>query len=138
MTLDHPTFQAWLDRYVAAWKSYDAAAIGDLFSADADYRYHPGDDPLEGRAAIVASWLESPDPAGTYDGTYHVLAIDGENHVASGVSRYFDAKGDLRDEYHNIYLCRFAADGRCRSFTEWWRQTRRFAKRAAAGTASEE
>ena len=37
--------QRWLDRYVAAWKSYDAAEIADLFSAEAEYRYHPWDEP---------------------------------------------------------------------------------------------
>ena len=58
MTLDRPAFQAWLDRYVAAWKSYDPAAIGALFSEDAEYRYHPEDEPVVGRAAIVADWLE--------------------------------------------------------------------------------
>ena len=50
MTLDRSAFQAWLDRYVAAWKSYDPTAIGDLFSDDAKYRYHPEDEPVVGRA----------------------------------------------------------------------------------------
>ena len=42
--MTHDDVQAWLDRYVAAWAAYDAAAIGDLFSEDARYRYHPSDD----------------------------------------------------------------------------------------------
>ena len=37
----HADVQVWLDRYVAAWSSYDAAAIGELFSEDAEYRYQP-------------------------------------------------------------------------------------------------
>jgi SnoaL-like domain len=131
MTLDHAAFQDWLDRYVAAWKSYDPTAIGDLWSADAEYRYHPEDEPVKGRDAIVASWLDSPDETGRYDAQYEPLAIDGENHVASGWSRYYDAGGDLADEYWNVYLCRFDADGRCREFTEWWAQDREFARRAS-------
>jgi hypothetical protein len=35
----------------------DAAAIADLFSADVAYRYHPSDEPVTGRDAVVASWL---------------------------------------------------------------------------------
>lgn len=132
MTLDHAAFQSWLDRYVAAWKSYDPAAIADLWSEDATYRYHPEDEPVAGRAAIVASWLDGPDDAGSYDARYEVLAIDGQNHVASGWTRYFDAAGELRDEYWNIYLCRFDDAGRCRDFTEWWIQDRAFAARARA------
>ena len=41
MTLTRAQFQDWLDRYVAAWKSYDPQQIGDLFSEDVEYRYHP-------------------------------------------------------------------------------------------------
>ena len=43
--------QAWLDRYVSAWSSYDPAEIGELFSEGASYQYHAGDDPIVGRAA---------------------------------------------------------------------------------------
>lgn len=135
MTLDHAAFQAWLDRYVEAWKSYDPQAIGDLFSEDAEYRYHPQDEPVKGREAIVADWTGDPDEAGRYDGHYEPLAIDGENHVASGWSRYFDERGELRDEYWNIYLCRFDDAGQCREFTEWWIQSRRFRKQAEEGAA---
>ena len=53
--MTHDDVQRWLDRYVAAWRSYDVDEIGDLFAADAVYRYHPWDeDPVRGREAIVA------------------------------------------------------------------------------------
>ncbi len=55
--MDRDGFAAWLDRYVSAWRTYDPVAIGDLFSVDATYRYHPEDEPIMGRAAIVADWL---------------------------------------------------------------------------------
>ena len=129
MALDHAAFQDWLDRYVAAWKSYDREAIGDLWSEDAQYRYHPEDEPVSGRDAIVASWLDERDDPGTYDAHYEPLAIDGENHVASGWSRYFGADGQLVDEYWNVYLCRFDEAGRCREFTEWWIRDRDFARK---------
>jgi len=132
MTLDRPAFQAWLDRYVAAWKSYDPVQIGALFCEDAEYRYHPEDEPLRGRAAIVESWLDGFDPAGTYDAKYEPLAIDGESHVASGWSRYFTTQGEPRDEYWNIYLVRFDAAGQATLFTEWWIQDREFARRTQA------
>ena len=44
----HEDVQAWLDRYVAAWESYDPAEIGELFSEDAEYRYHPANEPIVG------------------------------------------------------------------------------------------
>ena len=128
MTLDRAGFQRWLDGYVEAWKSYDPERIGALFSEGAEYRHHPKDEPIKGREAIVADWLEDPYEAGRYDGHYEPLAIEGENHVASGWSRDFDGDGKLVDEYWNVYLCRFDADGRCTSFTEWWIQSREFGR----------
>lgn len=139
MALTRDGFQEWLDRYVAAWKSYDAAAIGELFSEGAEYRYHPEDEPERGRDAIVASWLDDQDEPDRYDASYEVLAIDGEEHVAMGWSRYYDARGELDDEYWNIYRCQFDGEGRCRLFTEWWIRDREFARRdrtAAGGSAT--
>ena len=37
MQLSRDEFAAWLDGYVAAWRSNDAADIGGLFSADVRY-----------------------------------------------------------------------------------------------------
>jgi ketosteroid isomerase-like protein len=128
--MDRQAFQGWLDRYVEAWKSYDPQQIGDLFSEDATYRFHPQDEPERGRPNIVAAWLHDPDEKGTYDAHYEPLAIDGDVHVAQGWSRYFDADGNVRDEYLNIYICRFDADGRCTEFTEYWIQNREARRRA--------
>ncbi len=128
--MDRKGFQGWLDRYVDAWKTYDPDAIGALFSADAKYRYHPQDEPLTGRAAIVGNWLEDKDDAGTYDAHYDVVAIDGDVHVANGWSRYFEKNGQPRDEYLNVYICQFNAAGECTDFTEYWIQNREFRRRA--------
>lgn len=113
-------FAEWLERYVDAWKSYDPSAIGALFAENASYRYHPWDEPLQGRDAIVASWLESADQAGTYDARYVPLLIDGDTGAATGWSRYFSADGGLEREYRNLFVCHFDSDGRCRDFTEWF------------------
>lgn len=130
--MDRPTFQRWLDAYVEAWKTYDEQQIADLFSEGAEYRYHPQDEPVKGRQAIVESWLEEKDPPGSYEAQYEPLAIDGDVHVASGLSRYFNAEGKLRDEYCNIYVCRFDEASRCSEFIEYWIQNRQF-RRAEAG-----
>ena len=52
--MDHAGAQTWLDRYVAAWLSYDADEIRALFSEDIAYRYHPYDEPIVGREPVVA------------------------------------------------------------------------------------
>lgn len=119
MHLDRDQFGDWLGRYVEAWRSRDPEIIGDLFSEDGSYSYRAGQQNVTGRAAIVASWLEEEDD-GRWEAAYEPLAIEDEVHVAMGVTRYFDEAGAVRDEYSNIFVCRFDADGRCRDFSEWW------------------
>jgi hypothetical protein len=126
--MTHDDVQAWLDRYIAAWSSYDAGAIGDLFSEDARYRYHPSDEPFVGRDAIVRAWLEpsgdasSRDVPGTWEATYEPFVVGGDRAVAVGHSRYFEdnTQAAIRTTYDNAYLVEFDADGRCRSFTEFF------------------
>jgi ketosteroid isomerase-like protein len=119
----------WLDAYVEAWKSYDRDQIAALFSDDVAYRYHPSDEPVRGRNAVVASWLgedevdgaSSRDAEGTYDATYRAVAVDGDVAVATGVSVYRTAPdGPVRDTFDNCFVMRFDAAGRCREFTEWY------------------
>ncbi len=111
----------WLDDYVAAWQSYDPVAIGDLFGEDAEYRYHPWDeDPVRGRDAIVANWLESADPAGTWEARYEPYAVGDDRATAIGTSRYLNPDGSFRGLYYNHWTLRFDADGRCVDFVEYY------------------
>ncbi|HEY7735835.1 MAG TPA: nuclear transport factor 2 family protein [Candidatus Limnocylindrales bacterium] len=121
--MDHAAFQSWLDRYIDAWHSNDAATVGDLFTEDALYRYHPWDEPpVRGREAIVGSWLgpdrDAPD---SWKAEYRALAVDGDLGVAVGESRYLtEDRSAVERTYHNVFVCRFADDGRCREFTEYY------------------
>ena len=110
----------WLERYVAAWKSGDRAAIESLFGADALYRYHPSDEPLVGRSAIADSWLDDPDTPGSFDASYECFVADGGAAVAIGTSTYFGADGAVDRVYDNIFALRFDAEDRCSEFTEWY------------------
>jgi ketosteroid isomerase-like protein len=129
MPVDTATVAAWLDAYVAAWKSYDPEAIGALFADDVKYRFHPYDDPVEGREAVVESWLgegehegaPGRDAEGADNASYRPIAVDGDVAVASGSSTYTRGPGGPIDEiYDNCFVMRFDADGRCREFTEWF------------------
>ncbi|MFI5121506.1 MAG: YybH family protein [Vicinamibacteria bacterium] len=121
---DREHVERWLGAYVEAWKSYDRGQIAALFSEGVEYRYHPADDPIRGREAVVESWLgegEHPDasdrdPEGTYDAVYRPIAVDGDTAVATGASTYTDPPA----VYDNCFVLRFDAEGRCREFTEWF------------------
>ncbi len=129
--MDRSAVQAWLDRYVEAWKSYDPDAIGSLFAEDATYRYHPFDSDdavVRGRDAIVRAWVEpegnasSRDAANSFDAHYEPYAVDGDRAVSVGWSRYWSDGTRSKHErtYDNVYLLRFDDEGRCVDFTEWY------------------
>jgi hypothetical protein len=137
----------WLQAYVEAWKTYDRDRIAELFAEDVQYRYHPYDDPVTGRAVVVKSWLgedtsagasgeDAPagasgegapagasdrDEPGTYDATYRAVAVDGDVAVATGSSTYLSRPGGpVEKVFDNCFVMRFDAEGRCREFTEWF------------------
>jgi ketosteroid isomerase-like protein len=115
--------QAWLDRYVEAWRTNDRSAIQSLFSEDATYGYRPWDSDehtLRGSDAIVSSWLEEPDAPGSWDAHYEPFAVEDDRAVALGWSRYAASGDEPERLYHNAYVLEFAPDGRCRSFHEFY------------------
>jgi len=116
--MTHEQVQAWLDAYVAAWRSYDEAAIGALFADDATYAYHPwdtGDALFRGRDAIVAEWLRERDAPGSWQAEYRPLLVDADRAVATGVTRYSDGK-----VFDNLWVLRFDDTNRCAEFVEWF------------------
>jgi hypothetical protein len=112
--------QVWLDRYVAAWNSYDETAIGALFAETCEYRYQPWSDPVVGRAAVVADWLSNRDEPGSWSAHYDVWAFDGERASAFGESRYTNPDGSFRALYYNHWMLRFDGHGMCVEFIEYF------------------
>jgi hypothetical protein len=124
----------WLDAYVEAWKTYDRSQVEALFAEGISYRYHPGDDPIEGRDSVVESWLgegdhsdaSSRDEPDTYDAGYTAFAVAGDSVVATGTSTYRDRPGGpVARVYDNCFVMRFDSDGRCSEFTEWFVQRKK-------------
>jgi len=127
--VDKAQVDHWLRAYVAAWKSYDHDQISELFADDVRYRYHPYDDPVRGREAVVRSWLgqdehpgvSSRDEEGTYDAVYRAVAVEADVAVATGSSTYLSAPGGAVEKvYDNCFVMRFDSAGRCCEFTEWY------------------
>jgi SnoaL-like domain len=121
--MDEASVARWLTSYIEAWKSYDPVAIGRLFSEDALYRYHPWEEPtpshVRGREAIVASWLDDQDAAGSWTAEYRPWLVHDDRAVAVGVSQYLGADGStVGREYRNVFLLVFDDEGRCREFAE--------------------
>ncbi len=126
--IDRNGLQAWLDRYVLAWRANEVGPIRELFTEDATYRYHPLDEePVRGVDAIVESWLEHPDDPDSWQAEYRALAVDGDTAIAEGWTRYNadDERGEPERLYANLWVMRFDDTGRCRDFTEWYMEPRK-------------
>jgi len=107
----------WLDRYQKAWRAPGTEPLGELFTEDATYRMAPYEEPYAGLAAIAGMWeseREGPDEAFTM--TSDVVAVEGDTAVARVEVKY---GGPSAREYRDLWVMRFAPDGRCRDFEEW-------------------
>ena len=126
--ITHEHVQRWLDDYARAWETYDETDIAPLFTHDAEYRWHPADDPEQGRDTIVEAWLNpggnasDRDEPGTYRAEMRPFAVDGNKAVAVGTCTYWkDAtRSEVTRLYYNNWLLEFGPDGKCSSFTEYW------------------
>ena len=126
--LTHEAVQAWLDAYAHAWETYDEADVRPLFSDDAEYRWHPYDDPEKGIKDIVFAWLNpggnasDRDKPGTYAAELHPYAVDGNKAVAVGTCTYWTdaSRTKVARIYYNNWLLEFDDDMRCTSFTEYY------------------
>ena len=110
------SLSAWMDGYLRAWTSGDAAEIGDLFTDDAFYDPQTGGDPWVGREAIIDGWQDIADEPGSWTFTWQPLVEMDGLAVIVGRTEY---RGDEPD-YRNLWTIRLTPDGRCREFTEWW------------------
>ena len=112
--MDRDDVMRWVARYERAWRDGDLGGVERLFTEDATYRASPYEDPEVGHEAIKAFWLEDQDEVFTM--AAEPLAVEGGVGVVSVEVRYGDP---LRQEYRDLWVLRFAEDGRVQHFEEW-------------------
>jgi ketosteroid isomerase-like protein len=112
---DSTTITAWKNDYLRAWVSNSPDDIRALVTDDAEYRTAPFDEPRVGIDAIIAGWIEDQDQPGDHTFTWNEVGLDGDLAFVEGDTTY---EGDRR--YANLWVLRFADDGRVSSFTEWY------------------
>ncbi len=108
---------AWVDRYEQAWRTAGTEGLGGLFTDEAEYLVTPYDEPVRGLGAIRQFWDEDRDgPDEVFTMSAEVVACSGSTGVARVVVLYGDP---LAQEYLDLWVVRFAADGRAERFEEW-------------------
>jgi ketosteroid isomerase-like protein len=115
MDRDHVT--RWVAAYEAAWRAAGTEALAGIFTADAIYRQGPYEEPVVGLPAIARMWeAERDGPGEAFEMTFEVVAADADTGVVRTEVRYSDP---VTQEYRDLWIIRFAADGLCASFEEW-------------------
>lgn len=117
--MDRAGVERWIEAYRKAWGTDDPQDVGSLFTEDATYSPFPwprDENRWRGRDTIVAKWLGHGDSKIRWEFEHDVLAVEGDTAVIEGWTTYDD------ESYANVWLIRFADDGRAREFREWWVQ----------------
>ena len=112
--MDRDDVMRWVDGYERAWRDGDREAVVRLFSDDAAYRASPYEPSQTGHDAIKAFWLD--DAGSPFSMKAHVVAVDGDVAVVH-VTVVYD--GPPPQEYRDLWVLRFAPDGRVADFEEW-------------------
>ncbi len=105
----------WIEGYKKAWTSNAREDVAALFTDDATYRFAPNDTPRQGVDAIFAEWVDET----AYTFEYEVLSDDGSLAFVQGVTTYPAPRAEV---YDNLWVIRFAPDGRATDFTEWYKK----------------
>ena len=107
----------WVAAYEQAWRAPGTGALAAIFTPDAIYRQGPYDEPVTGLPAIGGMWeAERDGPGEVFRMTSDVIAVDGDTAVVRVEVGYGDP---VRQEYRDLWVLRFAGDGRCAWFEEW-------------------
>lgn len=122
--MDRAGVERWIEAYRQAWRTDAPDDIAALFTDDATYKPYPWPREAagwEGRERIVANWIDRGDSRIGWRFDHRILAVEGDTAVIEGWTYYDRGEGEAWDEaYANIWLVRFADDGRAHRFTEWW------------------
>lgn len=110
--MDRADVMGWVAAYERAWREDDAGSLGTLFTQDVRYLRSPYEPALAGLDAVRDFWSD-PTPF-TMDA--EVVAVEGRDAVVRAEVRY---GGDEPQEYRDLWVLRFAGDGRVEHFEEW-------------------
>ena len=92
-------------------------AAAGIFTPEATYQQGPYDERLTGATAVARMWeAERAGPAEVFRMTSEVVAVDGDTAVVRVEVWYGDP---VQQEFRDLWVIRFAADGRSAAFEEW-------------------
>ena len=115
--MDRRGVEQWVEDYERLWRTQGTDGLADLFQPDATYLPSPWARPVTGLDAIAEFWdAERDDSDEEFSLSADVVAVDGEAAVVRVSVDYGASDGG---RWRDLWVIRFAPDGRCSSFEEW-------------------
>ena len=115
--MDRDDVERWIEGYLRAWRTEGTALLAELFTVDATYRPSPWAEAVAGLDAIGTFWEDERDGADeVFSETHEIVAVDGDTAV---VRLQVDYGDESVGRWRDLWVIRFDAGGRCRSFEEW-------------------
>jgi hypothetical protein len=107
----------WVAGYERAWRTAGTAPLAALFTPEATYSPGPYEPTVRGLAAIGDFWEHGRESADeVFSLRAETVAVDGRAAVVRTEVAY---EIPAQREYRNLWLLRFADDGRVEAFEEW-------------------
>jgi ketosteroid isomerase-like protein len=114
--MDSEHVDRWVAGYVEAWRAPGTYRLGELFTEDVTYLPSPWAQPVRGLAELTQFWEAERDEGEEFTLTSDIVVADGDIAIVRLSVEYVEpVAGSWRD----LWVLRFAADGRCSSFEEW-------------------
>jgi uncharacterized protein (TIGR02246 family) len=115
--VDRESVRHWVTAYEDAWRAPGTEALAEIFAIDATYLQGPYEEPVTGLPAIEQMWeAERDGPDEAFRMVSDIVAVDGDTAVVRVEVRYGDP---VTQEWRDLWLIQFDADGRCAAFEEW-------------------
>ena len=109
---------AWSEAYRVAWETADSAAVGALFSADANYRSNIFEEPHAGRQGVEDYWTSVTAVQSDVKVWMGSPVIEGERVIVEFWTRMLVGGSELT--LPGCLLMRFDEDGLCTDLREYW------------------
>jgi hypothetical protein len=115
--VDRDAVKRWVAAYERAWRTPGTEPLAELFSPEVSYLPSPWVDPIAGLSRLGPWWdAERDGPDEPFTMTSEIVAVDGDTAV---VRVEVDYLSDRPSRWRDLWILRFAADGRCVRFEEW-------------------
>jgi hypothetical protein len=115
--IDRTAVHRWVAGYELAWRTSGTDGLSALFTADATYVHSPYEEPVVGIHAISTMWDDDRDGADeVFTLSTEIVAVEDGTAVVRAEVQYSEP---IRQEYRDLWIIEFDADGRCARFEEW-------------------